>query len=392
MDRENAVWVLGARRTPIGRFLGALSGLSAPALGARAVAAALAEAPLPAHAVEELLMGHVLGAGQGQAPARQAARLAGLGDGCRAVGINKVCGSGMQAVILGAERILAGSRQLLVAGGMESMSQAPYLLPRMRQGARIGHSQALDHLYLDGLEDADSGQLMLHFAEETAAGTGIGRAQLDRWALASLERAQAAQSAGAFADELTPIALDSGVLDFDELPRYARAERIARLEPLQVPNGRITAANASAISDGAAALLLADAAWAKAQGLRPLARICGWADHAAAPGDFCTAPINAIETLCQRLGWSRAEVDLFEINEAFALVPLLAQQALNLPLDQINVRGGACALGHPIGASGARILVTLIHALRQRGGGRGVAAICIGGGEATAVALDVDQQ
>ena len=380
------IYVLGAARTPMGGLMGALSGVSAADLGGAAIAAALARAGGPA--VDALFMGCVLPAGQGQAPARQAGFAGGLGQEVPATTLNKMCGSGMQAVMMASDAIRAGSAGIVVAGGMESMSNAPYLLPKMRAGARLGHAQALDHMFLDGLEDAyDKGRLMGTFAEDCAAEFAFSRQAQDDYALASLTRAQEAIAGGAFATEITPVTVPGRgkvtVIDTDEQPGLARPDKIPLLKPAFRDGGTVTAANSSSISDGAAALVLGG----RAQGA--VARIVGHASHAQAPGQFPTAPVPAAEKLLARIGWDRDSVDLWEVNEAFAVVPMAFMARMGLSHDRVNVHGGACALGHPIGASGARIIVTLIHALQARGLRRGVAAICIGGGEGTALAVEL---
>ncbi|WP_206692702.1 acetyl-CoA C-acyltransferase [Paracoccus sp. NBH48] len=382
------IYVLGAARTPMGGLMGALSGVSAADLGGAAIAAALARAGGPA--VDALFMGCVLPAGQGQAPARQAGFAGGLGQEVPATTLNKMCGSGMQAVMMASDAIRAGSAGIVVAGGMESMSNAPYLLPKMRAGARLGHAQALDHMFLDGLEDAyDKGRLMGTFAEDCAAEFAFSRQAQDDYALASLTRAQEAIAGGAFATEIAPVTVPGRgkitVVDTDEQPGLARPDKIPLLKPAFRDGGTVTAANSSSISDGAAALVLGG----RAQGA--VARIVGHASHAQAPGQFPTAPVPAAEKLLARIGWdrNRDSVDLWEVNEAFAVVPMAFMARMGLSHDRVNVHGGACALGHPIGASGARIIVTLIHALQARGLRRGVAAICIGGGEGTALAVEL---
>ncbi|MGP9803356.1 acetyl-CoA C-acyltransferase [Paracoccus sp. NSM] len=382
------IYINGAARTPMGGLQGALSAMPAPALGGVAVAAALARAGVAPGRVDALLMGCVLPAGQGQAPARQAGFAAGLPQGVPATTLNKMCGSGMQAVMMAADAIAAGSADLVVAGGMESMSNAPYLLPKMRAGARLGHGQVIDHMFLDGLEDAyDKGRLMGTFAEDCAAEFAFSRQAQDDYALASLTRAQEAIASGAFAAEIAPVTVTGrggdSTIDTDEQPGLARPDKIPHLKPAFRKDGTVTAANSSSISDGAAALVVsADPAGA-------IARIVGHASHAQAPGAFPTAPVPAAEKLLARIGWSKDEVDLWEVNEAFAVVPMAFMARMGLPHDRVNVNGGACALGHPIGASGARIIVTLIHALQARGLRRGVAAICIGGGEGTAIAVEL---
>ena len=387
------VIIAGAARTPMGGFQGALAPVRAPELGATAIAAALADAGAEPGAVEELLMGCVLPAGQGQAPARQAGFGAGLGDAVPATTLNKMCGSGMKAAMLAFDRLALGGAGVMVAGGMESMSNAPYLLPKMRAGARMGHAQALDHMFLDGLEDAyDAGRLMGTFAEDCAEAFQFTRDQQDDYALRSLSSALEAQNSGAFASEIAPVSVITRKgetrVDGDEQPGLARPDRIPHLKPAFRKDGTVTAANASSISDGAAALVLASAEAAAAQGLKARARLLGHASHAQAPAQFPTAPAPAAEKLLARLGWRVEDVDLWEVNEAFAVVPMAFMKLLGVPREKMNVNGGACALGHPIGASGSRIMVTLLNALEARGLKRGVAAICIGGGEGTAVAIE----
>ncbi len=388
--------ICGAARTAMGGFQGVFAGLSAAELGGQAIRAALAAAP--ADQVGELLMGCVLPAGQGQAPARQAGFHAGLSRDVPATTVNKMCGSGMKTVMLAFDQLRAGQPGLVVAGGMESMSNAPYLLPRMRGGARLGHAQALDHMFLDGLEDAyvrdagGGGRLMGTFAEDCAAAFGFTRAEQDAYALASLERARAAAASGAFADEIAPVEVTTRAattrVSEDEQPRAARPEKIPLLKPAFRAGGTVTAANSSSISDGAAALILATRTEAARLGLPVRARILGHASHGQAPADFPTAPVPAARKLLARLGLATGDIDLFEVNEAFAVVPMAFMRALSVPHDRVNVNGGACALGHPIGASGARILVTLLNALEKRGLRRGLAAICIGGGEGTAMVVE----
>ena len=389
----DAVAIIGSARTPMGSFQGTLSGADAPALGGAAIAAALARAGVAPDRVEELLMGCVLAAGQGQAPARQAGFRAGLPQTVPATTLNKMCGSGMKAAMIGFDQIALGAAGIVVAGGMESMTNAPYLLPKMRGGARLGHAQAMDHMFLDGLEDAyDKGRLMGTFAEDCAAAFQFSRDDQDAYALSSLTFAHEAQTSGAFAAEIAPVTVTGrgGAIEvaLDEQPLNARPEKIPTLKPAFRPGGTVTAANSSSISDGAAALVLAAASLAEAENLPIRARILGHASHAQAPADFPTAPIPAARKLLARLGWSVSDVDLWEVNEAFAVVPMAFMRILGVPRAQMNVNGGACALGHPIGASGARIIVTLLHALEARGLKRGVAAICIGGGEGTAIAIE----
>ncbi|MGY3943637.1 thiolase family protein [Aeromonas tecta] len=382
--------IVAAKRTPMGAFQGALSELSAPEFGACAIKAAMAAAGLRGEQVDEVYMGNVLSAGLGQAPARQAALKAGLPDSVPCTTLNKVCGSGMKAVMLAADSLRLGETRVVVAGGMESMSRAPYLLDKARTGYRMGHGSLLDHMFLDGLQDAYEGQLMGHYAQISADRAGLTRADMDAFAISSLQRALAAQQSGAFTAELAPVmAGDQPLLADDEQPGKARPDKIPQLKPAFSKAGTITAANSSSISDGAAALVLMRSETAAELGLPVLARIAGYQSHAALPAEFTSAPIGAIEKLLARVGWPVEEVDLFEVNEAFAMVSMLAMAGCQIPHHKLNVNGGACALGHPLGASGARILVTLIHALRARGLTRGVASLCIGGGEATAVAIEL---
>ncbi len=385
------VIISGASRTPMGSFQGALSGLTAAELGGAAIRAALAGAGTDT--VDEVLMGCVLPAGQGQAPARQAGFAAGLGNDVPATTLNKMCGSGMKAAMIAFDQIALGHTDLMIAGGMESMTQAPYLLPKMRDGARLGHGQVVDHMFLDGLEDAyDKGRLMGTFAEDCAEAFQFTRETQDDYALASLSRALEAQSSGAFADEIASVDVKSRkgsvTVSADEQPANARPDKIPQLKPAFREGGTVTAANSSSISDGAAALVLSSAEAAKARGLTVRARILGHASHAQEPGLFTTAPVPAAQKLLARIGWTKEDVDLWEVNEAFAVVPLAFMHEMGLSHDIVNVNGGACALGHPIGASGARIIVTLLNALEKRNLKRGVAAICIGGGEGTAIAIE----
>ncbi|OYX44697.1 MAG: acetyl-CoA acetyltransferase [Rhodobacterales bacterium 32-67-9] len=387
------VVIAGAARTAMGGFQGAFAGTDAATLGGVAIAAALADAGAAADQVEELLMGCVLPAGQGQAPARQAGFKAGLGQEVPATTLNKMCGSGMKAAMIAFDQIALGQTGIMVAGGMESMTNAPYLLPKMRSGARLGHATALDHMFLDGLEDAyDKGRLMGTFAEDCASAFQFTRAAQDDYALASLSRALDAGRTGAFAGEIAAVTVGTrageATVAADEQPGLARPEKIPTLKPAFRKDGTVTAANSSSISDGAAALVLASRAAAGAAGLKVRARILGHASHAQAPADFPTAPIPAAQKLLDRLGWTKDDVDLWEVNEAFAVVPMVFMQALGIDHAKLNVNGGACALGHPIGASGARIMVTLLNALEKRGLKRGIAAICIGGGEGTTIAIE----
>jgi acetyl-CoA C-acetyltransferase len=391
---EDPVVIVSAVRTPMGGFQGDLKSLTAPQLGSAAIRAAVERAGLSPTDVEQVLFGCVLPAGLGQAPARQAALGAGLSNGTLCTTLNKMCGSGMQAAIMAHDLLLAGSADVVVAGGMESMSNAPYLLDKARSGYRMGHGQVIDHMFYDGLEDAyERGRLMGTFAEECASFEGFSREAQDAFAVASLTRAQDAMKEGRFEAEIVPVQVTVGkeqkVIRQDEQPPKARLDKIPGLKPAFRQGGTVTAANSSSISDGAAALTLMRQSQAQRRGLKPLAVIRGHAAYANQPGLFPTAPIGAIEKLMSKAGWSLGEVDLFEINEAFAVVALVTMSKLELPHDKVNVNGGACALGHPIGASGARILVTLLCALKQRVLQRGVAAICIGGGEATAMAIEI---
>ncbi|WP_108861131.1 acetyl-CoA C-acyltransferase [Ruegeria sp. Alg231-54] len=385
------VVIAGAARTPMGGFQGMFDTVTAADLGGDAIRAALQGAGT--ETVDEVLMGCVLPAGQGQAPARQAGFAAGLGEDVPATTLNKMCGSGMKAAMMAYDQIALGHADTMIAGGMESMTNAPYLLPKMREGARLGHTQAMDHMFLDGLEDAyDKGRLMGTFAEDCAEAYQFTREAQDEYALRSLSNALAAQENGAFADEITPVTVRTRKSEVtqatDEQPLSARPEKIPTLKPAFRKDGTVTAANSSSISDGAAALVLASENAAHAQGLTVRARIVGHASHAQAPGLFTTAPVPAAQKLLTNIGWSKEDVDLWEVNEAFAVVPMAFMHEMGLPRDIVNVNGGACALGHPIGASGARIIVTLLNALEKRNLKRGVAAICIGGGEGTAIAIE----
>jgi acetyl-CoA C-acetyltransferase len=388
------VVIVGLARTPMGAFQGELKGFAAPELGAAAIRAAVERARIRPEEVQEVIMGCVLPAGQGQAPARQAALGAGLPLATGCTTINKMCGSGMKAAMFAHDLLLSGNDEVIVAGGMESMTNAPYLLPKARAGLRMGHGQVLDHMFYDGLEDAyDKGRLMGIFAEDTAAKYQFSRAAQDEFAIQSLKRAQQANKQGLFAWEITPIAIKAGkeekFVEFDEQPFKANLEKIPTLKPAFRKDGTVTAANSSSISDGAAALVLMARSTAEKRGLKPLAVILGHATHAQEPGQFTTAPVGAIAKLYKKVGWTTRDVDLFEVNEAFAVVTMAAMKEHEIPHERMNVHGGACALGHPIGASGARILVTLLGALRKHGKKRGVAALCIGGGEATAMAIEL---
>jgi acetyl-CoA C-acetyltransferase len=396
---NDPVVIVSAVRTPVGAFQGELKDFAAPELGAAAIRAAVERAGIKPEQVQEVIMGCVLPAGQGQAPARQAALGAGLPVATGCTTINKMCGSGMKAAMLAHDLLAAETNEIMIAGGMESMTNAPYLLPKARSGYRMGHQQALDHMFFDGLEDAyardekGAGRLMGTFAEDCAAKYQFSREQQDRFAVTSLERAQAANKDGSFAWEITPIAVKTGknerFLDADEPPFKANFEKIPTLKPAFRKDGTVTAANSSSISDGAAALVMMRRSTAEKLGVTPLAAVIGHSTHAQEPNWFTTAPVGAIRKLFEKTGWRAGNVDLFEINEAFAVVAMAAMKEHALPHEKVNVHGGACALGHPIGASGARILVTLIGALRKTGGRRGVASLCIGGGEATAMAVEL---
>ena len=394
MTAQDPIVIVGAARTPMGGMQGDFASLAAPQLGAVAIRAALARAGVAADQVEEVIMGCVLSAGIGQAPARQASRGAGLPDSTGCTTINKMCGSGMKAAMFAHDLLLAGSNKVMVAGGMESMTNAPYLLDKARAGFRLGHGRVLDHMFLDGLEDAyDKGRLMGSFAEDTAQSYGFTREAQDEFALASLSRALKASTDGSFAGEIAPVALKSRqgetLISVDEQPAKARPEKIPTLKPAFREGGTVTAANSSSISDGAAALVLMRRSEADKRGLAPLATIRGHANFAHQPALFTTAPVGAIRNVLGKVGWTTDQVDLWEINEAFAVVAMIAMRDLGLPHEKVNVNGGACALGHPIGASGARIIVTLLAALQKHGLKRGVASLCIGGGEATALALEL---
>jgi acetyl-CoA C-acetyltransferase len=388
--------IVSAARTPMGAFQGELKGFSAPQLGAAAIRAAVERAKLRPEDVQEVIMGCVLPAGQGQAPARQASLGAGLPLAAGCTTVNKMCGSGMKAAMLAHDILFSGGAEIVVAGGMESMTNAPYLLPKARAGMRMGHGQVLDHMFYDGLEDAyDKGRLMGTFAEDCAAKYQFSRAEQDDFAIASLRRAQKANREGWFAWELTPLAMKMGkeekFVENDEQPFKANLEKIPSLKPAFKKDGTVTAANSSSISDGAAALVMMRRSSAERRGLAPLAVVVGQTTHAQEPGWFTTAPVGAMRKLFEKTGWRASDVDLYEINEAFAVVAMAAMREHALPHEKVNVHGGACALGHPIGASGARIVVTLIGALRKYGLKRGVASLCIGGGEATAMAIELAQ-
>ena len=391
---NDPVVIVSAVRTPMGAFQGELKDFAAPQLGAAAIRAAVERAGIKPTQVQEVIMGCVLPAGQGQAPARQAALGSGLPLSTGSTTVNKMCGSGMKAAMFAHDLLAAGTNEVMVAGGMESMTNAPYLLPKARSGYRMGHQQVVDHMFLDGLEDAyDKGRLMGSFAEDCAGKYNFTREEQDKFAIASLERAQAANKNGWFAWEITPLAIKAGknerFMEQDEQPFKANFEKIPTLKPAFRKDGTVTAANSSSISDGAAALVMMRRSTAGKLGLAPLAVVVGHSTHSQEPGWFTTAPVGAIKKLFDATGWNAGKVDLYEINEAFAVVTMAAMKEHGLPHDRVNIHGGACALGHPIGASGARILVTLIGALRKTGGKRGIASLCIGGGEATAMAIEI---
>ena len=375
-------FVLGAKRTPIGSFQGALSACSAPELGAHAIDAAVQHAGIDANTIDEVLMGCVVSAGVKQAPARQAMRSAGIPDGVGATTVNKVCGSGMKAAMLATDLIRAGSARRVLAGGMESMSNAPYLMQKARAGLRMGHAELQDAMFLDGLEDAETGGSMGSFAQDAADQRQLTRQAMDEFAIGSVTKARASMESGALDAEISPL----GTVREDEQPGRAKLERIPSLRPAFKKDGTITAANASSISDGASALVIGDES--AARDATPLARIVGHATHSIHPSEFTVAPAGAIAKLLDKVGWNRDDVDVFEINEAFACVPMMAIDELGLDAERVNLYGGACAQGHPIGSTGSRLIVTLTHALRATGGKRGIAALCIGGGEATAIALE----
>ena len=393
MPTADPIVIVGAKRTPMGAFQGELAPLNAPQLGARAIEAALSDADVGVDDVDEVLMGCVLPAGQGQAPARQAAVFAGIPMSTGCTTINKMCGSGMKAAMFAHDLITAGTNQVMVAGGMESMTNAPYLLPKAREGYRMGHGQLLDHMFIDGLEDAfEPGRLMGTYAEDCAEHFQFTREAQDAFAIESLRRAHLASTDGTFAAEIAPLSVTQRkhtlTIDSDEQPRNAQPEKIPTLRPAFRKNGTVTPANSSSISDGGAALVMMRRSLAQQRGLNIKAIVHGHATHAQQPGWFTTAPIGAMNTLLEKVDWNTGDVDLYEINEAFAVVSMAAMRELDLPHDKVNVHGGACALGHPVGASGARIIVTLLNALEKHQLKRGVAALCIGGGEATAMAIE----
>lgn len=391
---QDSVVIVAARRTPIGAFQGALGSVSAPELSAAATRACVEDSGLEPGDIDQLVMGCVLPAGIGQAPARQAALAAGLPIGVGCLTINKVCGSGMKATMLGSDIIRAGSASVVVTGGMESMSNAPYLLPKARQGYRMGHQEVIDHMFFDGLQNPYDGHMMGFFAEETARAYEFGRERQDEFAVQSVRKAVTANEQGAFSDEIVPVSVKSRkgetTVDRDEEPFRADIDRIPKMRPAFVADGTVTAATSSSIADGAASLILMAASEADRRGLTPLARIAGYAEHSHEPEWFTTAPVSAVRSLQEKLGWTPADVDHYEINEAFACVTMAAIHDLDLDPAKVNINGGACALGHPIGASGARIITTLLYAMRNNGGKRGIASLCIGGGEAVAIGLAVD--
>ncbi|WP_336027982.1 thiolase family protein [Acinetobacter pittii] len=385
--------IVNGARTAMGGFQGSLSGLTAPELGAVTIKEAIARAGLQPTDVEEVIMGCVLPAGLKQGPARQAMRKAGLPDSTGAVTINKLCGSGMKAVMQAADMIKAGSAEVVVAGGMESMTNAPYVLPKARAGYRMGHGEIKDHMFFDGLEDAETGRLMGSFAQDMANTRGYTREQMDDFAIRSLKRAQTAITEGYFKDEIVPVTVPSRkgdvVVDQDEQPLSAKIDKIPSLKPAFAKDGTITAANASSISDGASALVLTSSEVAAQRGLQPLAKIIATASNSQHPSEFTIAPVGAIEKVLKKAGWNAQDVDLWEINEAFAMVTMCPIDDFKLDAEKVNINGGACALGHPVGSTGSRIILTLIHALKRTGGKKGIAALCIGGGEATAVAIEL---
>ena len=393
MSQEQVV-IVAARRTPIGAFQGALATVSSPALSAAATRACVADTGIDGADISHALIGCVLQAGIGQAPARQAVLAADLPDSIDCTTVNKVCGSGLRAITFGADLLRTGTASMVLAGGMESMTGAPYLLPKARGGYRMGHGEVIDHMFFDGLQNPYDGEMMGHFGEATARRYEFTREQQDEFAISSVERATAAIQSGAFDAEVTPVTVQhrkgATVVDQDEVPSTLNIERIPTLRPAFARDGTVTAASSSGIADGAASLLLMTATEASRRKLPILARIAGYSSHSHAPEWFTTAPVSALRKLHEQLGWTPADVDLYEINEAFACVTMAAMRELDLDHSRVNVHGGSCALGHPIGATGARIVTTLVHALRQRGGKRGVAALCIGGGEALAVGIEID--
>ena len=395
MNNKDSIVIVGMARTPMGGFQGVLKEVTAPVLGSFAIRAALERSSVEAEDIDEVLMGCVLPAGMGQAPARQASLGAGIPDAASCTTVNKMCGSGMKTTMLAHDSLLAGTNEVMVAGGLESMSNAPYILQKARSGQRLGHGQMMDHMFLDGLEDAfDKGTLMGVFAERTAQKYGFSREAQDEFAIRSLTRAKTAIEDGSFKSEVTPVTfknrMGETVVEQDEQPLTADLDKFPKLRPAFEKDGTVTAANSSSISDGAAALILMRESTSEKRGLKPLARFLGHSSFAQAPEWFTTAPVGAISNVLESVGWKANYVDLFEINEAFAVVTMAAMKDLDLPVEKVNINGGACALGHPVGASGTRILVTLISALKKYGKTRGVAGLCIGGGEATAMAVEVN--
>ncbi|HLR17153.1 MAG TPA: acetyl-CoA C-acyltransferase [Alcanivoracaceae bacterium] len=390
---DDSVVIVNGARTPMGSFQGSLAPVTAPELGAISIRAAVERAGLNPEDIEDVVMGCVLPGGLKQGPARQAMRGAGLPDSTGATTINKLCGSGMRATMFAHDMIKAGSADFMVAGGMESMTNAPYIMPKARAGYRMGHQQVYDHMFLDGLEDAETGRLMGAFAQELADKKGITREDMDNFAIASLERAQKAIAEGWFKDEIVPVTVTTRrgetVVDTDEQPSRGNADKIPTLRPAFAKDGTITAANASSISDGASALVLASAKAAKERGLQPLARIVAHSTNSRHPSEFTIAPKGSMEKVLAKAGWSVEDVDAWEINEAFAMVTMMPMVEMGIPHEKVNIHGGACALGHPIGSTGSRIILSLIHALKRTGGTKGVASLCIGGGEATAVAIEL---
>lgn len=385
--------IVNGARTAMGGFQGSLSGVAAPELGAVTIKEAISRSDLQPSDIDEVIMGCVLPAGLKQGPARQAMRKAGLPDTTGATTINKLCGSGMKAVMQAADAIKAGSANIIVAGGMESMSNAPYIIPKARGGLRMGHGEIKDHMFFDGLEDAETGRLMGSFAQDMANTKGYTREQMDDFAIRSLKRAQTAITEGYFADEITPVTVSTRkgdvVVDKDEQPSNANIEKIPTLRPAFAKDGTITAANASSISDGASALVVTSSEVASAKGLKPLAKVVAYASNSQHPSEFTIAPVGAIQKVLDQTGWNAQDVDLWEINEAFAMVTMCPIDEFKLDAEKVNINGGACALGHPVGSTGSRIILTLIHALKRTGGKRGIASLCIGGGEATAVAIEL---
>lgn len=390
---ENSVVIVNGVRTPMGGFQGDFADVTSPQLGATVIKEAINRAGIKPEEVDEVIMGSILTAGVGQSPARQAMRLAGVPDSTGAVNLNKLCGSGMKAIMQGVNAIKAGEFDIVVAGGMESMTNSPYIIPKARAGARMGHGEIKDTMFLDGLEDAETGKLMGVFAQEMANTKGVTREEMDKFAIESLKRANTAINQGHFKDEIVPVTVKTRkgevVVDTDEQPGKANPDKIPSLKPAFAKDGTVTAANSSSISDGAAAVVLMSEAKAKEKGLQPQARIVAQATHSQHPSEFTIAPIECVKKVLDKAGWKKEDVDLWEINEAFAMVTMLATKENDLDPEKVNISGGACALGHPVGASGARIVVTLINALKRTGGKKGVASLCIGGGEAVALAIEL---